>query len=686
MVRTIVIDLNLEASTRGRLGAIHHVLAANRQADTAIRIMGSQNTTVDQIDGVEVEKLLNSTALREPTLEGRDAQRHVRNLAIAFRNSLAKALIDIGSRDTVHLLHADISALHGIAAWASSIPRGKLPAVVLHMMTPADEDALPRARSSPHAVAAVVDVLISVFSDRITIHAYDQSKTDGFPSAVAPEIESPTARLDDRLPTVDIIVTLHNYRRFLERCLQSVACQTYPAWRCVVVDDGSSDIEFGELRALVARFGRRFVAVRHEQPAGQLEAIATGLSLGSNPFVLMLDADDELTEQALEHHVSWHLNSVVPVAMTSGRMFLVDSNDRILAGSGDHLPWPEERAWRHPLPATAAWHRPETEFEPAPAVFIDQRQAPFGMWHWSPTSGLMLRRTAMELFLPERFDLGRLSGDTYFAITAHAFGGSLLIEAHVGRYRRHGGNGLAFPAIYGSGAMAVPPADPSWPGVARILRDHIEKNLEQVSRQVANDLIERFLGEAPLCPDAPDESATPLTTAVAALVRAGSMLRSTDGGSGPRPGSAIVESATFRAGGAGCQMLHVGWSRPESWGCWSVGPRAMLKWPLKTRPSADLRVSLRIRLFSSHRQSVAITVNGAKVANIAGRPGNTTSSFVVPAEVAATYSALQIGFEIAHPQSPKEVGSGDDVRKLGIGLEQISVEYRGDQSSVAASA
>ena len=40
---------------------------------------------------------------------------------------------------------------------------------------------------------------------------------------------------------VDIIIPVYNVELYLRRCLDSMLAQTYPHWRAICVDDGSTD-------------------------------------------------------------------------------------------------------------------------------------------------------------------------------------------------------------------------------------------------------------------------------------------------------------------------------------------------------------------------------------------------------------------------------------------------------------
>ena len=47
--------------------------------------------------------------------------------------------------------------------------------------------------------------------------------------------------MDHNSPAVSVVVPVYNAGRWLARCLDSIAAQTYPRWECILVDDGSAD-------------------------------------------------------------------------------------------------------------------------------------------------------------------------------------------------------------------------------------------------------------------------------------------------------------------------------------------------------------------------------------------------------------------------------------------------------------
>jgi glycosyltransferase involved in cell wall biosynthesis len=102
----------------------------------------------------------------------------------------------------------------------------------------------------------------------------------------------PASRHDD----VTVVVTNHDYGRFLEEAVVSALRQDGGPPRVVVVDDGSSD---QETLAVLDRLPPA-VRVHRQANAGVAVARNTGLALAETPFMLVLDADDRLRPRTLD--------------------------------------------------------------------------------------------------------------------------------------------------------------------------------------------------------------------------------------------------------------------------------------------------------------------------------------------------------------------------------------------------
>ena len=89
-----------------------------------------------------------------------------------------------------------------------------------------------------------------------------------------------------KAPLVSIIITSHNYGRFIEQSIKSVAAQTYHEWECLIVDDASTDNSGNVIDACLATIDdKRFSVLRLEKNVGQLGAIQAAVAKMSGVFV-----------------------------------------------------------------------------------------------------------------------------------------------------------------------------------------------------------------------------------------------------------------------------------------------------------------------------------------------------------------------------------------------------------------
>lgn len=114
-----------------------------------------------------------------------------------------------------------------------------------------------------------------------------------------PGVPGEPAGRPDR-PAVGVVVAAHQAERHLGETLASLRAQTFGAWACVVVDDGSSDAT-GEVAEAVASADPR-VRVLHQPNGGVSAARNAGLAAlpDGAEYVLFLDSDDLLLPDALD--------------------------------------------------------------------------------------------------------------------------------------------------------------------------------------------------------------------------------------------------------------------------------------------------------------------------------------------------------------------------------------------------
>ena len=101
------------------------------------------------------------------------------------------------------------------------------------------------------------------------------------------------------LPKITIYVPCRNYGRFLQEALESVASQSLDAWELIVFDEASTDHTLQIGRAFQAKFKSRVRLVSNNEPLGLRECANAALEMARGAFIMRLDADDVLDENAL---------------------------------------------------------------------------------------------------------------------------------------------------------------------------------------------------------------------------------------------------------------------------------------------------------------------------------------------------------------------------------------------------
>jgi glycosyltransferase involved in cell wall biosynthesis len=199
-----------------------------------------------------------------------------------------------------------------------------------------------------------------------------------------------------------VIITCFNYEAFVERAIRSVLEQMRDDCELVVVDDGSTD---GSWEAITRRGVRAFRIGNR----GQLGACIYGLDRTRAPFVLFLDADDELKPGSLAAIVG-ELDE--HVAKLQFALTLIDAQDNAIGA----------------FSSLDAFRDRERLLE---------EMLGRGVYKTPPTSGNVFRRDLCELLLEVDYDRA-VDGVILFA--APLFGEVVSLSEELGRYRVHGRN------------------------------------------------------------------------------------------------------------------------------------------------------------------------------------------------------------------------------------------------------
>lgn len=126
--------------------------------------------------------------------------------------------------------------------------------------------------------------------------------------------------------TVSVVVTNHNYGRFLGEALDSVLSQDPPPFEVIVVDDASTD----DSREVLARYSERVQVVWQPSNEGQISGYNRGFAQVKGDVVIFLDADDRLKPGAF--HDILAAFAVPGVVKVHWKVDLIDVTGRATGG------------------------------------------------------------------------------------------------------------------------------------------------------------------------------------------------------------------------------------------------------------------------------------------------------------------------------------------------------------------
>ncbi|KKC48118.1 hypothetical protein VE23_15020 [Paenibacillus sp. D9] len=127
-------------------------------------------------------------------------------------------------------------------------------------------------------------------------------------------------------------------------------------------------------------------------------------------------------------------------------------------------------------------------------------------------------------------------------------------------------------------------------------------------------------------------------------------------------------------------LILTGWSKPENWGRWTIGGESQIK--LVVSPM-DLGKPLELRaeaagFVADKPQKVKIYVNDVFADSWIFNNNDEWSQrrLNVSSDLIRSNQPLKISFYIEMPSSPKESNRGDDQRKLGLAIKNITIDQQ----------
>ncbi len=106
------------------------------------------------------------------------------------------------------------------------------------------------------------------------------------------------------IPSVSIIVPAFNHVRYIQKCLESIFAQDYPAIELIVIDDGSTDGTQELIQRIYQLNPARFSFL--SQPnSGLIKTLNKGLKLASGTYFCELASDDVLLPGSISQRVDY---------------------------------------------------------------------------------------------------------------------------------------------------------------------------------------------------------------------------------------------------------------------------------------------------------------------------------------------------------------------------------------------
>lgn len=122
-------------------------------------------------------------------------------------------------------------------------------------------------------------------------------------------------------PLVSIIIPCYNHGKYLANAIQSVLSQNYPLVEVIVVDDGSID----DTKTICLEYPVKYI---FQKNSGLSAARNTGIKHANGEFLVFLDADDWLLDNAIKNNLDFLLNNVDAAFVSGGYELFFEPEDK----------------------------------------------------------------------------------------------------------------------------------------------------------------------------------------------------------------------------------------------------------------------------------------------------------------------------------------------------------------------
>lgn len=100
------------------------------------------------------------------------------------------------------------------------------------------------------------------------------------------------------MPELSIVIPVYNGEKYIKKCYEGIASQSFKNWEAIFVDDGSTD-NSPTILDNIADIDSK-VKVIHKTNGGTATARNTGLDIATGQYITFLDCDDEIKNDMYE--------------------------------------------------------------------------------------------------------------------------------------------------------------------------------------------------------------------------------------------------------------------------------------------------------------------------------------------------------------------------------------------------
>ncbi|WP_163309653.1 glycosyltransferase family 2 protein [Dysgonomonas sp. 521] len=127
-------------------------------------------------------------------------------------------------------------------------------------------------------------------------------------------------------PKVSIIVPIYNAEKYLGKCIDSILCQTFQDFECILVDDFSSDSSL-EICNKYTFDSNHIILIQNSQNYGIPTSRRIGLNKARGKYIQYVDSDDWIEPYMIEHMYSKANNENLDIVFCD---YYNESNGEIL--------------------------------------------------------------------------------------------------------------------------------------------------------------------------------------------------------------------------------------------------------------------------------------------------------------------------------------------------------------------